>query len=75
MRLDPPATAAELVELLHAVFRSLVGVELLAPGSPDEVFRPEFDRGGISGGRVSLRTWRESLMPLLEARAAALWTD
>jgi len=71
--LEPPPTPALVVELLHAVFRTLVGVELTADDLPDEVFRQEFDHGGMSGGMVSLRTWQARLMPLLEERAAALF--
>jgi hypothetical protein len=65
---DCPPAPCDAVEVVKAAFRELVGVGLDDDPSPDSVFRPEFDGGGISGGRISLTAWRDNLIPLLEQR-------
>jgi hypothetical protein len=70
---DRPATPTELVDLLRSTFRDVVGVDPFADDAPEQVYRAEFAHGGISSGTVSLSTWRERLIPLLEARAAAMY--
>lgn len=63
-----PVVAEEAVSILHDAFRVVVGVALDEP--LDRVAVERFDHGGMSGGWVDLKTWREHLMPLLEARLA-----
>jgi hypothetical protein len=72
---ERPSALADAVEVVKANFGQLVGVDLADEPTPDSVFRPEFDGGGISGGRASLRAWRDTLMPLLEQRLAAAVDD
>jgi 8-oxo-dGTP pyrophosphatase MutT (NUDIX family) len=69
-RRPKPADAAELHDLLQAEFAEIVGVQLSEPNSPEEIVRPEFAFGGMSSGVVDLKTWRTSLMRLLESRGA-----
>ena len=71
----PPATVHHGVRILHDAFREVAGVGLGDPTSEDRVFRADLDLGGMSGGWVDLPTWRQRLMPLLEARLAAAWTE
>jgi hypothetical protein len=65
---DRPPRPEEAIEVVKAAFRDLVGVDLDEDPVVDAVYRPEFDGGGMSGGQVSPRAWREHLLPLLEQR-------
>lgn len=69
---QPPSSADELIALLHNTFEDAVGVRVTAADAPDSVHRPEFAHGGMSSGMVSLVTWRNELMPVLEGRARHL---
>jgi hypothetical protein len=60
---------------MMATFRELVGVGLDDEPALDSVFRPQFDGGGMSGGRVGLRAWQDTLMPLLGQRLRATLDD
>jgi hypothetical protein len=57
-----------VVRLLHAAFTELVGVDLVS-NPESSVYRERFAHGGMSGGMISLDTWREQLIPLLADRA------
>ena len=61
-----PPTAAEFEADLVAAFLLLVGVGI---DSQTDVYREEFDFGGISGGQVSIKSWRDRLIPLIVGRA------
>lgn len=67
----PPATVEDGIRLLHDAFREVVGIELSASPADNQVFRPDLDSGGMSGGWVDLATWRQRLIPLLEARLSS----
>jgi hypothetical protein len=60
---------------MMATFRELVGVGLDDEPALDSVFRPQFDGVGMSGGRVGLRAWQDTLMPLLGQRLRATLDD
>jgi hypothetical protein len=65
---DLPDSADELVDLLNAAFRDLVGTDLA--GDPAaSVYKEQFAHGGLSSGMISLDTWRRQLLPLLTERA------
>lgn len=64
-----PATFDAAVAVLHDTFHLVVGVELNSP--QNRVFVDRLNHGGMSGGWVDLETWRDRLMPLLEARLGA----
>lgn len=61
-----PADAAELTAELVLAFGVLVGVAI---DSQVDVYREEFDFGGTTGGQVSIRGWRDNLVPLVVSRA------
>jgi hypothetical protein len=63
-----PETQEAGVELLHDAFRTVVGVGLHDQVPDEQVYKEEFNTGGMSGGHIHLPTWRERLMPLLESR-------
>ncbi|MCX4539236.1 hypothetical protein [Streptomyces sp. NBC_01565] len=68
---DAPASVDEVVRLLWAAFKELVGVDLI--GDPvSSTYVKQYAHGGMSSGMVSLDTWRERLMPLLAERARTL---
>jgi hypothetical protein len=68
---DMPASASEVVSLLHAAFRDLVGLDLASDPAPS-VYRKQFAHGGMSSGSISLDTWRQQLVPLLAERARTI---
>jgi hypothetical protein len=68
---DIPASAGEVVRVLHAAFRDLVGLDLASDPAP-LVYRKQFAHGGMSSGSISLDTWRQKLMPLLAERARTI---
>lgn len=63
-----PVDRVEQRRLLRAAFRTVVGVDVEHEAEEDRVHIAELDHGGQSGGWVDLVTWRERLMPILEAR-------
>lgn len=65
-----PASADEVVDLLHAAFGELVGLDLVSDPAPS-VFLERYAHGGMSSGMISLDTWRQRLMPMLAERAGA----
>ena len=67
---DAPASADELASVLHAAFRELTGTAL-ASDPASSVYREQYAHGGMSGGMISLETWRQRLMPVLFERARA----
>jgi len=68
-----PASMQTAAAIIYDAFRSAVGVDLLDPRVPDEVYRPDFDDGGMSGGVVAVAEWRRRFIPMLEERAATLF--
>jgi hypothetical protein len=66
-----PASAAEVVSLLHAAFGELVGLDL-ASEPASSVHREQFAHGGMSSGMISLDTWRQRLIPMFAQRARTL---
>jgi hypothetical protein len=64
-----PPTADEAMAVITAAFRDVVGCDADdRTHEDDRVFRKELDHGGMSGGWVDLATWRDRLLPELEAR-------
>jgi hypothetical protein len=66
---DIPASAGDLAGLLHEAFRELAGTDL-ASAPATSVYREQYAYGGMSGGMISLETWRQRLMPMLCERAS-----
>lgn len=62
-----PDDDTTLEESLLTAFTAVVGVDLRTE-SADQVYRKEFAHGGMSSGHVSLRIWRDRLIPLLVSR-------
>lgn len=65
-----PATADQVITLLHAAFLDVTGVDLSSDRAPS-AYLEQFAHGGMSSGMISLDTWRARLMPLLAERARA----
>ena len=65
---DIPDSTDELIGLLNAAFRDLVGTDL-ASDPATSVYKEQFAHGGMSSGMISLGTWRQQLLPLLAERA------
>ena len=64
-----PATANELVELIHAAFEELTG----KPITTESMFYvDEYAHGGMSSGHISTDSWQVSLIPELCSRFTAL---
>jgi hypothetical protein len=62
-----PRSAEQLAQLLAQAFETLTGQPITA----EKHFSVErFPRGGMSGGMVSPQFWRETAVPLLQARFA-----
>ena len=68
---DLPASAGEVVALLHTAFGELTGLDLGRDPAPS-MYCEQYAHGGMSSGMISLDTWRERLMPLLAERARTL---
>lgn len=51
-----------------AAFAEVTGIDLDTE-TQDAVHRPHLDHGGMSGGQVDLRWWRDKGLPLLVERA------
>ena len=62
-----PDEDAALEDLLVTAFTSVAGVDLRTEPA-ENVYREEFAHGGMSSGQVSLRIWRDCLLPLLVSR-------
>ncbi len=60
--------------LFEPAFGEVVGVNL-ASYPEQTVYREQFAHGGMSGGMISIETWREQLIPLLTDRARLLGTE
>src|SRR5512146_673633 len=67
---DMPGTVEEVMDLVLAAFAELAGADLDSDHEP-MVYREQYAHGGMSGGWISLSTWRETLLPLIAERAAA----
>ena len=63
-----PADAQVLEDLVRDAFQVLTGHSLDAHEDP---YVKDFDTGGLSGGRISLRFWRDGALPLLCRRLEA----
>lgn len=61
-----PGTEEELERILNEAFRELTGSD--SETEPDRVYLEKYDKGGMSGGVVSKRFWREVAFPLLLER-------
>jgi hypothetical protein len=59
-------TTTEFVKLLESLYEKLTGVSIAA--NKETIYLERFDRGGMSGGCVSQRFWRETGLPLLRER-------
>jgi ABC-type uncharacterized transport system YnjBCD ATPase subunit len=70
-----PDTVDAAIAAVRATFRDVVGVGLNDAALPDRVVLSHLDTGGMSGGAVDLVTWRDELLPLLEARLVALYAS
>jgi hypothetical protein len=55
--------------LLRAAFAQVVGYDIADWSAPEDIFKEEFDKGGMSSGHVDMASWRASFLPLLERRA------
>ena len=64
-----PSSAPELNCQLEQAFQALAGVPL---STHDDFYSAAFDRGGMSGGGISPKFWREEAIPLLVARYSDL---
>jgi hypothetical protein len=62
-----PGSATEGSHMLRRTFQQVVAVDLEV-AAVETVYLPEADTAGMSGGVVHLPTWRERLLPMLEAR-------
>jgi len=60
-----PANSDEFVAWLESEFGRLVGVPI---SHPEIVFAKKYAHGGMSGGCVNPKFWRETLLPLLRQR-------
>jgi hypothetical protein len=67
-RLCDLATPHDVLGVLLEDFEAVTGVDLRADES-EQVYREEFDHGGMSGGAISLRWWRDKAIPLMTQRA------
>lgn len=67
-----PSTSAGVVALVEEAFARLTGRPM---SHPDPVFVPRYDHGGMSSGHVRPDWWRETGLPLLLERHAALPPD
>lgn len=66
---DPvPDTGEAVARVLADAFERVVGTPLR--NSAEAVYVEAFAHGGMSSGQVHIPTWRDTLIPLLERRAA-----
>lgn len=59
-------STTEFVNLLEQLYEKLTGVSIAA--NKETIYLERFDRGGMSGGCVSQRFWRDTALPLLRER-------
>jgi catechol 2,3-dioxygenase-like lactoylglutathione lyase family enzyme len=64
-----PSTDKNFITALDAMFLELTGVPTT---HPEALFIKRLDHGGMTGGWIEPRFWRETLIPLLAVRFAAL---
>jgi molybdenum cofactor cytidylyltransferase len=64
-----PDNAEQLVRLIETAFTQLTGQELTVD---THFFVEQFSHGGMSSGLVSPKFWRETAVPLLQARFLAI---
>ncbi|MFO1228064.1 hypothetical protein [Roseateles sp.] len=64
-----PESDLELRSIMASLFHVLTGAPM---ASSTEVHVARFERGGLSSGVVSAEFWRDSLIPMLQRRAAWL---
>jgi hypothetical protein len=69
-----PASPAGVTGLLYTAFGEVVG-ENLASYPEQTMYREQFAHGGMSGGLISIETWRDQLIPLLTDRARLYRTE
>jgi hypothetical protein len=70
--LPVPDEEQALDDLLVEAFNAVVGVDLRNESVGGwGVYREEFAHGGMSSGHVSLKAWRDRLIPLLVSRRRA----
>ena len=67
-----PPTIEEVQCLLVGMIEDVLEQDWRTLQDTEYVHHPERQRGGMSGGHVSITTWRARLIPLLLARAKAL---
>ncbi|MFL5383842.1 MAG: hypothetical protein ACJ8GN_15080 [Longimicrobiaceae bacterium] len=67
-RVACPATPEAVAALAGGAFAELTGVPL---SHPEPVYVERYDHGGMSGGHVDPRFWRETALPLLQSRIPA----
>ena len=60
-----PESADALEELIAAMFEESAGVPIT---HPEDVHVPKYDHGGMTGGWLVPRWWRETAIPLLRGR-------
>jgi molybdenum cofactor cytidylyltransferase len=60
-----PDSTEELEALIKAAFESLTGYPI---SHPENFFIKRLDHGGMSGGVVDPKFWREQVMPMMRAR-------
>ena len=63
----PPSSEA-MKELLERTFEELVGVPVTSTADP---YVERYAHGGMSSGRVSMKFWRDTALPLLLRRSQA----
>jgi uncharacterized protein YycO len=68
---DIPSSAAGTAAVLHAAFADLTGIDLDSHQAAS-VYQEQYAHGGMSSGMISLRAWRQTLMPLLSERTDAV---
>ena len=60
-----PEDTAVFEELLQQLYAELTGIRL---GDAQDIYIKSFDQGGMSGGYVSGRFWKEKALPILLER-------
>ena len=68
LRLIDADTSADAVSKVRELFRQHVGVDVGDRTAPEAIYSEQFAHGGMSSGHVHIPTWRDRLMPMLEAR-------
>jgi enterochelin esterase-like enzyme len=63
-----PETSADAIATVRDLFRRHVGIDVDDRRASEAIYCEEFARGGMSSGHVHVPTWRDRLLPVLEAR-------